>query len=130
MTRARHAGLSLVEVLLATVVVLITITAFALLSRQSALAVSTAYLAEYSADVLTATTRQIQQGNPEYTRSMTLSPAQILILAKAGSARHTQAPALTGTVAALGHDPPRYRVTLRGPGLEISAVAVAPGGTP
>lgn len=87
-------------------------------------------LTTYAADALSAAAQAITRGNPQYARTRALSAADLQLLASQGGRRAALRPALSGSITALGRDPPRYQVTIQGPSFELSAVVTAPGGTP
>lgn len=126
----RMQGFSLIEVLLATVVLLIAVTIFAALNAQSARGVSTAQLSTYASDALTATSVQIAQGNPQYLQSRELRAEDLQRLTTTDTRRSALRPALSGTITVQSSDPPRYLISIRGPDFTLTRTATAPGGAP
>lgn len=129
MTR-RTAGLSIVEVLLATAVLLLGVLGFTLVTQQSAASVARGYLSSAAATALQDVSQQIQDGHPDYTHTRTLTPTELTQLAAEDGVRREQSPALNGTITALATDPPTYRVTIASLEFTLSALVNAPGGTP
>jgi Tfp pilus assembly protein PilV len=131
MTTTEHThGFSLAEVLIATALMLMAVTAFALFNAQAARTISTSELATYAADALDAAAQAINVGNPAYTQSRALSAQDLQLLASATGQRAAFRPALSGTITAQNADPPRYEVAITGPGFTLRAQATAPGGSP
>lgn len=128
--RSSTQGFSIIEVLVAAVIILVTISAFAVFNTQTARSVSTAQLATYTADALTAASLAITQGNATYLHSRELTAADLQDLTSNGTRRTALRPALSGTITAQGSDPPRYLVTIRGPDFALSNIVTAPGGNP
>ena len=127
----RTQGFSLIEVLLAVVVLMIAVTLYASLNTQGARTISNANLSTYAADALTATSLQITQGNPLYLHSRSLTPEDLQQLSINDEGRRSALrPALSGTITAQGGSPPRYDITIRGPDFILARTAVAPGGEP
>lgn len=123
-------GLTLIEVLLAALVLLLAMTAFASLAAQSARTASSSQLSAFAADALSSASDAINTGNPAYLKNRALGSDDIALLATQQSRRNTLRPALTGQIQYLGGDPPRYRVQIRGPDFSLQTVATAPGGMP
>lgn len=123
-------GVTLVESLLAALVLLLASAAFAMLVTQSARTTANSQLAIYAGDALSAATSAIQRGNPRYIQNTTLSPQDLQLLASTGGRRAALRPALSGQIRNLAGNPPRFEITVRGPDIELKAVATAPGGTP
>lgn len=125
----KSAGFTLIEVLLATLILLLAAAAFATLATQSARSTSSSQVSSYAADVLAKATTAINEGNPTYLQSRDLSSADFQRLGS-GNRRTTLRPALTGRIQSLGGDPPRYRVQISGQDFTLESIATAPGGTP
>ncbi len=129
-SRHTRLGITMTEALVVTAVLLSVITLFAQVNVTSARAAVTAELSTYATDALQATAAAINDGNPAYATSRTLSATDLQLLASTGGRRQTLVPALTGQITPLASDPPRYRITLQGPDIHLTATATAPGGTP
>lgn len=123
-------GFTIVEALLATVVLLLGVTLFAYINAQAARTVTDGQLASYAADALDATAQAINVGNPNYTRTRALNTADLNLLATSGGRRQTIQPSMTGQITDRQTDPPTFQVQISGPGVQLTAVATAPGGTP
>lgn len=126
----RTSGLTLVEALVATVLLLLALTAFAAVAAQSARVVSTGQLATFAADALGAAAQAAQRGNTQYTQARTLTSTELRLLAQSTGRRNDLSAALTGEVVPQGGNPPRVRISVRGPGIDVSEVVTIPGGTP
>jgi hypothetical protein len=123
-------GLTLTETLLSTLLLLLVLTVFAATSTQAARTVAGGQLSTYAADALQNAAQAITRGNPQYMRSRTLTAADLQLLASQDGRRAALRPALSGTITPEAADPPRYRVTISGPSVQLQAVVTAPGGTP
>lgn len=123
-------GLTLTETLLAVVLLVLLVTAFAVASTQAARTVAGGQLSTYAADALQNAALAINRGNPQYARSRALSASDLQLLASQDGRRAALRPALSGSITAEAGDPPRYRVTIQGPDFQLQATATAPGGTP
>ena len=123
-------GVTVTESLLAALVLLLAAASFASLATQSARTTSNGQLTIYAADTLSAAASAINRGNPLYLQSRSLSAEDLQLLASSGGRRAALRPALSGNITDLGSNPPRYRVSVRGPDFQLTAVATAPGGTP
>lgn len=123
-------GLTLIEVLLAALVLLLAVTAFASLAAQSAKTAASSQLSAYAADALSSASDAINIGNPAFTRNRNLGSDDVALLAAQNSRRNTLRPALSGQIRFIGGDPPQYRIQIRGPDFSLQTVATAPGGTP
>lgn len=123
-------GLTLVEALVGTLLLLLALTAFAAVAAQSARVVATGQLAGYAADALNGAAQAAQRGNTQYTQARTLTSDELRLLAQSAGRRNDLSAALTGDVVPQGGNPPRVRISIRGPGIAISEVVTVPGGTP
>lgn len=127
----RNHGFTLIETLLAAIVLLLALAGFAVLSAQSARTLATSQLTSYASDALQSLSQAINQGNPTYTHAATLNGQDLaLLMTENGNHRQAATEALSGVVTPLGSDPPRFRVTVGNADFRLSAVATAPGGTP
>lgn len=128
--RSSTQGFSILDVLIGTAVILVTLTAFVVFASQTARTYSNAQLSTYAADALTATSLAITQGNPTYLQTRELTAADLQNVTSIGTQRAALRPALSGTIVGQGSDPPRYLVTIRGPDFALSSLVTAPGGAP
>lgn len=126
----RTEGITLVEILVATILALILIGSIATIFIQSSRAGSTAQLNAYAADAVSDVTSAINTGNASFLQNRDLTTADLQLLAASNSRRNALRPGLTGQIRALGGDPPRYRVHIQGPDFTLDSQATAPGGTP
>ena len=128
--RTRTLGITLTETLLATVLLLAVVTAFAQINAQAARTVSNSELSVYASDALANVSRAINEGNPAYTRDTNLSAEDIQLLASTGTHRAVLRPALSGHITPInGSDPPTYRIAIGSSDFEMDATAIGPGGS-
>ncbi|CAM3714631.1 hypothetical protein DESA109040_20535 [Deinococcus saxicola] len=123
-------GFTIVETLLAAAVLLLAAASFAVVVTQGARTAASAQLSTYASNALSTAAAQIVSGNPDYARTRALSAGDLQMLSSAGGQRAKLRPALSGQIRSLGQNPPRYALSVTGPGFTLSAVATAPGGTP
>lgn len=128
----RTAGLTLVEALLATALLLLTLVYFASVAAQSARTVSTGQLATFAADALSAAAQAAQRGNTRYTQSRTMTTTELRLLAQSTGRRNDLSAALKGVITPLTGNPPRVQISITAPsaGVTVSEVVTIPGGTP
>ncbi|GGS02815.1 hypothetical protein [Deinococcus sedimenti] len=126
----RTSGLTLVEALVGTTLLLLALTAFAAMAAQSARVVSTGQLTSFAADALNAAAQAAQRGNTQYTQAHTFTSNELRLLAQSTGRRHDLSAALTGDVVPQAGNPPRVRISIRGPGINVSQVVTVPGGSP
>ena len=128
--RTRTLGITLTETLLATVLLLVVVTAFAKMNAQVARTVSNSELSVYASDALTTVSRAINEGNPVYTRDTTLSAEDIQLLASTETHRAVLRPALSGHITPInGSDPPTYRIVIGSNDFQMNATSIGPGGS-
>lgn len=131
MTRSRAgSGFTLIEVLVALVILALVIGVYLRASVADSSAQTSLSLNQVAGKSLTVVTREINHGNPAALREH-LSPQDIAALTD-GSDRQLLTSTFSANVRPLpGLDPPQYRVVVSDDkGNGVSADAIAPGGTP
>ena len=126
----RTKGFTLVEAIVALVVLAVVMTVFIRASVSSANQTTSTTTNITAAHALSVVSREINVGNPA-ALTPTLSSQQLAALAK-GQDETLVNTTLTATVTLIqGSDPPQYRVTvLDDKGNGTSGTSIAPGGTP
>ena len=130
MRRGSAAGFTLIEVLVALVILALVIGVYLRASVADSSAQTSLSLNQVAGKSLAVVTREINQGNPAAMHTH-LTPQDIAALTD-GQDRSLLTSTFSAAVTPVaGSDPPQYRVTVtddKGNGL--NATAIAPGGTP
>lgn len=123
-------GFTLIEVLVALVILALVIGVYLRASVADSSAQTSLSLNQVAGKSLTVVTREINHGNPAAMKAH-LSPQDIAALTD-GSDRTLLTSTFAASVRALaGSDPPRYAVVVSDDkGNGVSATAIAPGGSP
>jgi len=125
--RNREGGVTLVEVMIAGVLLALLLLVFARFDQSSARAQNNLNTATLAADVGELLSTELARGNPLVTG--TLSTNSLNALQQAGH-RARLTPGTTATVTAQGGDPPTYRIHVLVPGTSpYIFTAVGAGGT-
>lgn len=131
-TRSRTAGLTLVEALLATALLLVVLVYFASVAAQSARTFSTGQVSTFAADALSAAAQAAQRGNPLYTQARTMANPELRLLAQSTGRRAALSATLNGVITPVPGNPPRVQISVTAPntGVTVSETVTVPGGTP
>lgn len=132
---ARVEGFSLIEVLVAGVILTLLLGAFARMGVQSERNSTTLSAAALAADSAGLISAEINRGNPVTlppagASSRTLDASMVSALS-AGEGLRSQiaAAGLVATVTALGGNPPVYQINVTTGGTAFAVNAIGPGGT-
>lgn len=126
------AGFSLIEVLVAGVIITLLLATFARMGIQSERNSTSLSAATLTADAAAMVGAEVQAGNPAVTPTSGTTSLNAALLAtlspSAGQREQIAATGITGTVTAIGGNPPLYQVSVVTAGTSTVVVTIGPGG--
>lgn len=129
----RESGFSLIEVLVSGVILTLLLATFARMGIQSERNNTSLSAATLAADTAAMVGAEVQAGNPAVTPgsgTTYLSAALLATLSPtAGQREQIAATGITGTVTAIGGNPPLYQVSVVTAGMSTVVTTIGPGGS-
>lgn len=131
--RPTTSGFSLIEVLVAAVIITLLLATFARMSVQSERNTTTLNAATLTADTANLIGVEVRSGNSSVIPTSGTQPLSTSVLAALtpsdGQRAQITSSGLTGTVTALGGNPPLYRITTEAAGTRTVIDTIGPGGS-